>query len=143
MSGCPTDEASGSEARPAEPALADPSAALVVMCEAQRFDPETRYRIAQTGRGRRLLMTVDPAATAEPWEHLFLTTPRTDDIVDLPGQRRARQETLVRSPATGLPPEYQGGPAASAGTRVSSSRTTPPTWTSAFRGWPRNIKPGN
>jgi hypothetical protein len=67
---------------------ADPSGALVVMCEVQRFEPETRYRIAQLGRGRRLLMTVDPAAAAEPWEHLFLTTPRADDIVELPAQQR-------------------------------------------------------
>lgn len=67
---------------------ADPSGALVVMCEVQRFEPETRYRIAQLGRGRRLLMTVDDAAAVEPWEHLFLTTPRADDIIELPAQQR-------------------------------------------------------
>jgi len=88
--------------------LADPSAALVVMCEAQRFDPETRYRIAQTGRGRRLLMTVDPAATIEPWEHLFLTTPRTSDIVDLPGQRRSARK-LWSEIRNLVPSEYRNG----------------------------------
>lgn len=67
---------------------ADTSGAVLVMCEVQRFEPETRYRIAQMGRGRRLLMTVDTVAAAEPWEHLFLTTPRADDIVELPAQQR-------------------------------------------------------
>lgn len=74
--------------RPGGADAADPAGALVVMCEVQRFEPETRYRIAQMGRGRRLLMTVDPAAADEPWEHLFLTTPRADDIVDLSVQQR-------------------------------------------------------
>jgi hypothetical protein len=74
--------------RPGGAEGADPSGAVVVMCEVQRFEPETRYRIAQLGRGRRLIMTVDPAAALEPWEHLFLTTPRADDIVDLALQRR-------------------------------------------------------
>ncbi len=68
-------------------AKADPANALVVMCEAQRFDAETRYRIAQAGRGRRLLMTIDPAAMTEGWEHLFLTTPRASEIVELGVQR--------------------------------------------------------
>jgi hypothetical protein len=74
--------------RPGGAEAADPAGAVVVMCEVQRFEPETRYRIAQLGRGRRLIMTVDQAAADEPWEHLFLTTPRTDDIVDLTAQRR-------------------------------------------------------
>ncbi len=85
---------------------ADPSMAVVVMCEAQRFDPDTRYRIAQTGRRRRLIMTVDPVATAEPWEHLFLTTPRSDDIVDLPGQRRAARK-LWSEVGRLVPQEYR------------------------------------
>ena len=67
---------------------ADTSDALVVMCEVQGFEPEVRYRIAQLARGRRLLMTVDPAASREPWEHLFLTTPRADDVLDLGTQRQ-------------------------------------------------------
>jgi len=100
------DEASRSETPTGRNALADPSAALVIMCEVQRFDPETRYRIAQTGRGRRLLMTVDPAATVEPWEHLFLTTPRTNDIIDLPGQRRSAKK-LWSEIRKLVPPEYQ------------------------------------
>lgn len=74
--------------RPGGAEGADPSGAVIVMCEVQRFEPETRYRIAQLGRGRRLIMTVDPAAANEPWEHLFLTTPRADDIVDLAVQCR-------------------------------------------------------
>jgi hypothetical protein len=102
------DDASRSEIPWAGTALADPSAALVVMCEVQRFDSETRYRIAQTGRGRRLIMTVDPAATHEPWKHLFLTTPRTSDIVDLPGQRRSARK-LWSEIRRLVPSEYQGG----------------------------------
>jgi len=70
------------------PALADPAATVIIMCEVQRFDPETRYRVAQLGRGKLLLMTADAVASAEPWEHLFLTTPRANDIVELKGQRR-------------------------------------------------------
>ncbi len=104
----PHDEVSRSETQTTRTALADTSSALVVMCEAQRFASETRYRIAQTGRGRRLIMTVDPAASIEPWEHLFLTTPRTRDIVDLPGQRRAAKKLWSETRRL-LPPEYQGG----------------------------------
>jgi len=101
-------DAARSETPSPRATLADPSSALVVMCEAQRFDPETRYRIAQTGRGRRLIMTVDPAATTEPWEHLFLTTPRTSDIVDLPGQRRSARK-LWSEIRMLVPSEYQDG----------------------------------
>ena len=56
---------------------------LVVMCEAQRFGAELRYRVAQFGRGRRFVMTADPAAAAESWENLFLTTPRASDVLEL------------------------------------------------------------
>lgn len=69
------------------PALAEPGTSVVVMCEVQRFDPEVRYRVAQTGRGKLLVMTADPVASVEPWEHLFLTTPRANEIVELSGQR--------------------------------------------------------
>jgi hypothetical protein len=100
------DDVSRSDTPTGRNALADPSAALVIMCEVQRFDPETRYRIAQTGRGKRLLMTVDPAATVEPWEHLFLTTPRTNDIIDLPGQRRSAKKLWSEIQKL-VPPEYQ------------------------------------
>ena len=72
---------------------ADPGSTVVVICEAQRFEPEVRYRVAELGRGCRLLMTIDPAAATEPWEHLFLTTPRTGDIVELENQR-----SLARTP---------------------------------------------
>ena len=88
--------------------FADSSSSLVVICEAQRFDSETRYRIAQTGRGRRLIMTVDPAAANEPWEHLFLTTPRADDIAELPGQRKAAKKLWSETRRL-VPPEFQGG----------------------------------
>jgi hypothetical protein len=69
------------------PALADPGSAVIVMCEVQRFEAETRYRVAQMGRGKLLLVTADAVASAEPWEHLFLTTPRANDIVTLTRQR--------------------------------------------------------
>ena len=59
---------------------------VVVVLDIQRFAPEVRYRIAQHGRGRRLLLTVDPAASAESWENLFLTTPRTSDVHTLDEQ---------------------------------------------------------
>ncbi len=68
--------------------LADSPDSLIIMCEVQRFEKETRYRIAQMGRGRKLLMTIDPIATAEPWENLFLTTPRANEIVELKQPRR-------------------------------------------------------
>lgn len=61
---------------------------VLVLCEIQRFEPEVRYRIAQMGRGRKLLMTVDPVAATETWENLFLTTPRAADVVELTAQRR-------------------------------------------------------
>ncbi len=70
------------------PALARPETAVVVMCEVQRFDAETRYRVAQMGRGKLLVMTADPVASLEPWEHLFLTTPRANEIIELTSQRR-------------------------------------------------------
>ncbi|MEN8006943.1 MAG: hypothetical protein ABFS42_08000 [Candidatus Krumholzibacteriota bacterium] len=87
---------------------ADSSSSVVVICEAQRFASETRYRIAQTGRGRRLIMTVDPAAAREPWEHLFLTTPRADDVVELPGQRKAARKLWSETRKL-VAPEFQGG----------------------------------
>lgn len=59
---------------------------VVILAEAQRFAPETRYRVAQSGRGRRLIMTVDQAAGDESWENLFLTTPRASSVVNLTGQ---------------------------------------------------------
>ena len=98
------------ETAPSRLSLADSSGALVVICEAQRFDPETRYRLAETGRGRRLVMTVDPAAAVEPWEHLFLTTPRADDVIDLPGQRKAARK-LWSEVRELVPVEYRAGAA--------------------------------
>ncbi|RKZ20026.1 hypothetical protein DRQ50_00780 [bacterium] len=76
---------------------------VVVMCEAQRFTPERRYRVAQFGRGRRLVTTVDPAASTEGWENLFLTMPRADDIVTTDIQ--SEQARLLWSETRGLIPE--------------------------------------
>jgi hypothetical protein len=104
----PGNDVTRSDNPPPRVSHVDPSSALVVICEAQRFDSETRYRIAETGRGRRLVMTVDPAALAEPWEHLFLTTPRADDVVDLPGQRKAAKK-LWSEVRELVPPEYRAG----------------------------------
>jgi hypothetical protein len=72
-----------------EMGLADVGDSVVVMCEIQRFEPETRYRIAQMGRGKRLIMTVDAQDTHESWENMFLTTPRSSDILFLEEQRRS------------------------------------------------------
>ena len=44
---------------------------VVVLCELQRFDAEIRYRIAQEGRGRRLLMTADPAKFGDAVQHVI------------------------------------------------------------------------
>jgi len=68
--------------------LSDTPNSLIIMCEVQRFEKETRYRIAQMGRGRKLLMTIDPIANSEPWENLFLTTPGARQIVELQQPRR-------------------------------------------------------
>jgi hypothetical protein len=89
--------------------LADPSLSVIVLCEMQRFEAEIRYQISQLGRGRRLIMTVDPAATSESWEHLFLTTPRAEDVVALEGQTRVCRSLwpgvrdLVPGPLQGRP----------------------------------------
>ncbi len=72
--------------------LADTPDSLVIMCEVQRFEKETRYRIAQMGRGRKLLMTIDPVANFEPWENLFLTIPRAQQIIELSQPRRAARK---------------------------------------------------
>ncbi len=72
------------------PAMADRWGLLI---EVQRFATEERYRIAQHLRHGALLATLDPAEVVEPWEHLFLTTPRDEDVVDLTVQLR-----LARAP---------------------------------------------
>ena len=76
---------------------------VVVMCEAQRFAPERRYRVAQFGRGRRLVVTADPAASTEGWENLFLTTPRASEVVTTGTQRE--QSRRLWSETRGLVPE--------------------------------------
>ena len=72
--------------------LANTPNSLVIMCEVQRFEKETRYRIAQMGRGRKLLMTIDPVANVEPWENLFLTIPGSEQIIELNQPRRSARK---------------------------------------------------
>lgn len=92
--------------------LADPSRSVIVLCEIQRFEPEIRYQIAQLGRGRRLIMTVDPAASMETWENLFLTTPRGEDVVPLEGQVRICRR-LWSGVRDLVPAPWQGRPGSS------------------------------
>ncbi len=66
----------------------DRSGSVVVLAEAQRFSTEERYRLAQLGRPGLLLLTVDPFEMNEPWEHLFLTTPRVEEVIELTEQQR-------------------------------------------------------
>ncbi len=61
----------------------------IVLCEAQRFPADLRYKVSQLGRGRLLLVTVDPWASEETWENLFLTAPRPDQIRECFSQRRS------------------------------------------------------
>ncbi len=61
---------------------------VIVLCEAQRFPSELRYKISQLGREGRLLVTVDPWASEESWEDLFLTVPRPEQVVSCTFQRR-------------------------------------------------------
>ena len=83
------------------------SDAVIVMLEIQRFEAETRYQIAQLGRGRRLVMTTDPAAAAEPWEHLFLTVPRASEVVRLEVQRSVSRRIWSEVRQL-LPEEFRG-----------------------------------
>ncbi|MBU8870542.1 MAG: hypothetical protein KOO60_06730 [Gemmatimonadales bacterium] len=87
--------------------LADSSRSVIIMCEIQRFEAETRYRISQAGRGQRLILTVDPFSSSEPWEHLFLTTPRVDDVVELGTQGKVCRR-LWSGVSELVPPELQG-----------------------------------
>jgi hypothetical protein len=89
--------------------VVDHGGEVIVLCELQRFDAETRYRIAQSGRGRRLVMTADPAAVGEPWENLFLTTPRSDDVIEMTVQRH-QVRRLWNEVRQLLPTAFQGKP---------------------------------
>jgi len=65
---------------------------VVVALEAQRFATEERYRVCERARPGRLVMTIDMAETAEPWENMFLTTPGRGEVVVLDRQiRQARR----------------------------------------------------
>jgi hypothetical protein len=79
-------------------APSDRSLAVDVLVEAQRFPAEERYRISETARAGRLLLTVDPGESRESWENLFLTQPRPEEMVNLERQQRRsrRIEELLR-----------------------------------------------
>ncbi len=76
---------------------------VIVLCEAQRFPSELRYKISQLGREGRLLVTVDPWASEESWEDLFLTVPRPEQIAACTFQRR--QARKLWSQVVGLFPQ--------------------------------------
>lgn len=59
-----------------------------ILLGAEAMPRQARYALAQRHRDGRLLVTVDPAAAEEPWEHLFLATPRADEVAELADQRR-------------------------------------------------------
>ncbi|MHB8080486.1 MAG: hypothetical protein ACYDIE_14685, partial [Candidatus Krumholzibacteriia bacterium] len=65
----------------------DPVRETAVLIDAEALPRETRFAVQQRYRGGRLLVTVAPAAAEAPWEHLFLTTPGADRVVDCVDQR--------------------------------------------------------
>jgi len=69
-------------------AAESPAGTLTVLAEAQRIRPEERYRLCQNCRSGLLVATLDTGELQEPWDHVFLTTPLAEDVVDLPDQRR-------------------------------------------------------
>lgn len=64
-----------------------PARETAVLLEAQAIPRELRFAVGQRWRGGRVLATVDPVGDDEPWEHLFLTTPRDDAVIDCVEQR--------------------------------------------------------
>jgi hypothetical protein len=65
----------------------DPAQETALLIDAEALPRETRFAVQQRYRGGRLLVTVDPAAAEAPWEHLFLTTPAAERVVDCVDQR--------------------------------------------------------
>jgi hypothetical protein len=65
----------------------DPARETALLIDAEALPRETRFAVQQRYRGGRLLVTVDPAAAEAPWEHLFLTTPAAERVVDCVDQR--------------------------------------------------------
>ncbi len=65
----------------------DPARETALLIDAEALPRETRFAVQQRYRGGRLLVTVDPAAAEAPWEHLFLTTPAQERVVDCVDQR--------------------------------------------------------
>lgn len=81
------EAAAGGDARGgAGPAAA--GAGPGILLGAETMPRQARYALAQRHRDGRLLVAVDPAAAEEPWEHLFLATPRADEVAELADQRR-------------------------------------------------------
>lgn len=70
--------------------------AVVILCEAQRFPSDLRYRISQLGRECRLLLTVDPWDSEESWESLFLTTPHPNQVLACNSQQRVADRVWSR-----------------------------------------------
>jgi len=85
-------EAAGGGAYPAWSARG-----TAVLLEAQAMPREVRFAVGQRWRHGRVLATVDPVACEEPWEHLFLTTPRPEAVVECAEQvaqaRRVWEQT--------------------------------------------------
>ncbi|PIV82130.1 hypothetical protein COW53_00535, partial [bacterium CG17_big_fil_post_rev_8_21_14_2_50_64_8] len=89
--------------------------AVVVLCEAQRFPSDLRYRISQLGRDCRLLLTVDPWDSEESWESLFLTTPHPNQVLTCTSQQRVADRVWSRIRT--LTPQLQELPAGGGGGR--------------------------
>jgi hypothetical protein len=107
---CPDILVAGEQQLPSpQPADEGPerSETVVVALEVQRFAVQERYRVAEQARPGRLLMTVDTAETSEPWEDLFLTTPRPDAVVSL--DRQVRQSRQLWREMRALLPEKKAG----------------------------------
>ena len=60
-----------------------PERAVAVLLEAQDMPADARFRIAQHYRRGRLVVVVEPVLSVDPWDHLFLTTPRAEEVLDL------------------------------------------------------------
>ncbi len=76
---------------------------LTVIAEMQRLPRELRYQLLDQSWDDRLLLTVDPAESAESWEDLFITAPKPEQIRTLDVQRlQARRLWEEVAPLLGL-----------------------------------------
>jgi len=55
---------------------------IAVLVDAERFPAEQRYRLARRHQAGTLAWLVEPFLAEGAWEHLFLTTPADDAVVD-------------------------------------------------------------